>query len=591
MFRSLNGGALWTNIFQYKSNKNIYTGWRGETPAPDDWQEWWWGPEPLGFNVCPSDPQRVAVTDLGFIHITTNGGAVWSQAYVHPADENNANALTPAGKAYHTAGLENTAVWSMEWESSNCIIGCFTDIHGTRSTDGGATWTFPTGLVLNTMYDALAHPTNHTIYAGVASVHNMYVYEPYLQDAYIDGGTGMVVYSRDCGLNWTPLPGVRYPVIDLAVDPNNLSRMYILQVNSANGGIYVSDNFQQGAGTTWRKLTNPPRTQGHPYRIHVLKDGTLVCAFSGRINGGDFTDSSGVFVSTDGGTTWADRTAPGMRYYTMDLTIDPHDAAQNTWYAGVYSEDWNSLSTGGLYRTQPRRDVEPDHRRPGVRQLVHRPSLELKRDVCCDGIPGPVDDHQRARGLACLHRRAELPLQASDPHLLQPLQRERDVDYQLRRRADAGSPGRAAADDVRASVRRRHADPARRRSGIRPETRAPGVVRPGPLAGYRHEHGGGQLRGVHRPGRGFQRPPLLRHRRGAVEEIGLAIRRASCHRSSPEDRSWMPRREPTSPPARRSTLTNACTCAAACGQWSGGYMRQPAPPRRGDACRLEAAGG
>jgi len=352
--RSVNGGAMWTNIFQYKNNKNICTGWRGDTPAADAWQKWWWGPEPLGFNVCPSDPQRVAVTDLGFVHITTNGGAVWSQAYVYPADENNASALTPAGKAYHSAGLENTACWSMEWAESNCIIGCYTDIHGTRSTDGGATWTFPTGLVHNTMYDALAHPTNRVIYAAVSSVHNMYVYEPYLQDAYIDGGTGTVVYSRDCGLNWIGLPGVRYPVVDMALDPNNPNRMYIAQVNSSAGGIFVSDNFQQGAGTTWRKLTNPPRTQGHPYRIHVLNDGTLVCAYSGRISGGDLTDSAGVFVSTDGGATWTDRTGADMRYYTMDLTIDPHDAAQNTWYAGVYEEGWSSLGVGGLYRTTNR---------------------------------------------------------------------------------------------------------------------------------------------------------------------------------------------------------------------------------------------
>jgi hypothetical protein len=55
--------------------------------------------------------------------------------------------------------------------------------------------------------------------------------------------------------------------------------------------------------TTWQHLAAPPRTQGHPFNIHPLKDGSLVCTYSGRRAGNphEFTASSGVFFSSQGG--------------------------------------------------------------------------------------------------------------------------------------------------------------------------------------------------------------------------------------------------------------------------------------------------
>jgi hypothetical protein len=45
----------------------------------------------------------------------------------------------------------------------------------------------------------------------------------------------------------------------------------------------------------------------------------------------------------------------GMRYWTKDIVIDPADAAQNTWYVGVFS-GWGGPANGlgGLYRTTDR---------------------------------------------------------------------------------------------------------------------------------------------------------------------------------------------------------------------------------------------
>jgi len=43
-----------------------------------------------------------------------------------------------------------------------------------------------------------------------------------------------------------------------------------------------------------------------------------------------------------------------MQYYTKDLTIDPADPSQNTWYAGVWGEWGSSANLGGLYLTTNR---------------------------------------------------------------------------------------------------------------------------------------------------------------------------------------------------------------------------------------------
>jgi hypothetical protein len=87
----------------------------------------------------------------------------------------------------------------------------------------------------------------------------------------------------------------------------------------------------------------------------------LVATFSARTlaDGITLTESSGVFFSADNGNTWQDRTAPGMKFYTKDLIVDPHDANANTWYATVWGRHttWpapNNQGNGGLYKTTDR---------------------------------------------------------------------------------------------------------------------------------------------------------------------------------------------------------------------------------------------
>ena len=353
VYKTTDGGNTWTNLFNLLNNKNIKTGWSGYKGDRD----WSFGEYTLGFDVCRSNSNYLVVTDLGFAHVSSDGGNTWDQAYTAKSDENPVNAPTPTGKSYHSVGLEQTSCWYLAWSDKDNIFAGYTDIKGCRSTSAGDSWSFDyTGHSDNTMYFALKHPTNGNLYAATSTVHDMYE-SMYLTDSRIDAGKGKVLYSADKGKDWQILHDFAHPVIWLAIDPNNSNKMYASVIHSTLGGIYVSNDIDKGNASTWTKLANPPRTQGHPYNIHVLNDGSLLCTYSARMSNDrkTFYPSSGVFYSQDGGATWIDRSDANLQYWTKDIVIDSNDPSQNTWYAAVFS-GWGGPANnkGGLYKTTNR---------------------------------------------------------------------------------------------------------------------------------------------------------------------------------------------------------------------------------------------
>lgn len=351
--KSTNGGATWQSTLLTAGNANVATGWQG---AGGD-RDWTYGELCFGFDVHPTDANRMAFTDYGYVHLSTNGGTSWRQGYVDPATQNPAGANTPKGRSYRGVGLENTTCWSLAWASTNNMWASFSDIRGVRSGNGGDTWNFYyTGHSANSSYRVVVHPVTGVMYMATSSVHDMYQ-STRLTDSTIDGGTGNVLFSTNGGAAWQTMGSLGKPVVWVSLDPTNANRIYAAMTNSSTGGIYVCNNIAAGTGATWTKLASPPRTQGHAFNIVVLNDGSLVCTYSGRRAGSpqNFTDSSGVYHSTDGGLTWADRSHANMHWWTKDVVIDPTDAGQNRWYVGVFS-GWGGAANdrGGLYRTTNR---------------------------------------------------------------------------------------------------------------------------------------------------------------------------------------------------------------------------------------------
>lgn len=349
VMKSTDGGSTWNHVFLSTNNQNIYTGWSGYQGD----RAWSYGECPFGFTVAANDANKVIFTDFGFAHSTADGGTNWQQLYVDASTQNAKNAATPKGKAYKGVGLENTTNWNMLWTDSTHLLASFSDINGVVSDDKGKSWKIIPNLAQNSVYHIIKH-SNGTLYAATSNIHDMYQ-STRLTDAILDAGKGSVYFSTNSGTSFSLLHDFAHPVIWLALDPNNGKRMYASVIHSTLGGIYVSDDIDKGAASTWKKVTNPPRTQGHAFVIQVLKNGHLVASYSGRRTGSpqQFSASSGVFYSTDGGTTWQDRSHNNMKYWTKDVVIDPHDTSGSTWYAAVFS-GWGSAvpaGTGGLYRT------------------------------------------------------------------------------------------------------------------------------------------------------------------------------------------------------------------------------------------------
>ena len=339
--------SSWSPVFKTANNQNINTGWCGDKGD----LEWWWAESFFGMQTNPANSKQVIVADWGFVHMTENGGTTWKQIYTGSSGEHNAGISTPKNAWYTSSGLENTTNWTLCWKDSTNIFAGFTDFTGLVSDNSGNRWKKIPDITENSIYKIIKS-NNGTLYAATSTIHDMYQ-STYLTDARIDGGKGKLYFSDDGGISFDSLTdlGVSKPIIDVAIDPTNSNRMYAAVVNSTVGGIYKTDNLNLGTAATWTKVTNPPRTEGHPFNIKVLSNGDLVVSYSGRRTS-QFTLSSGVFYSTDQGTTWADRSDTEMLYWTKDIEIDPHDSTQSTWYACVFSA-WGGTgnNSGGLYKT------------------------------------------------------------------------------------------------------------------------------------------------------------------------------------------------------------------------------------------------
>ena len=358
VIKTTDAGSSWSKVFLTTNNQNIRTGWSGQGGD----RGWGFGETCFGISVAPNNSSKVLFGDYGFVHKTSDGGANWQQAYVNTADEHPAGASTPPKQSYHSIGLENTTAWQVYWQDANNMFAGFSDINGIRSTDAGASWSFNyTGNSINSMYRIAKHATGSTMFAATSGIHDMYQ-STRLQDNPLDNADagGRIIYSTNNGAAWQLLHQFGHPVFWLATDPNNQNRMYASVIHygggTGQGGIWMTSDLSNLGSSTWTKLANPPRTEGHPASIVVLNDGKMVCTFSGRRNsGGNFTASSGVFIYDPVANTWADVSHTDMQYWTKDIVIDPSDPAQNTWYVAVFS-GWGGAPNGkgGLFRTTNR---------------------------------------------------------------------------------------------------------------------------------------------------------------------------------------------------------------------------------------------
>jgi photosystem II stability/assembly factor-like uncharacterized protein len=154
-----------------------------------------------------------------------------------------------------------------------------------RSSDGGSTWSEVPALDGISVFDIEFAPD------GTAFL----------------GSQDSVRESTDGGLSWVTLNlgiGVNDQVFDVALDPSDSSIIWA-GIADASGAQPVNVIRSTDGGGTWTNRT-PPLTapiSGRGIAVDPSDSNTVIAAFGGDFGGGQ------VWVTTDGGDSWTDRSA------------------------------------------------------------------------------------------------------------------------------------------------------------------------------------------------------------------------------------------------------------------------------------------
>ena len=377
VYKSTNGGLSWKNTFiksdivnpldstNAVNNNFISPAWFGYTNTDNNTNWWTTAAYTTGFSVDPANSSRMLIMNNSACHLSTDGGSTWKQLYSDPASTNPSGQTIQANDSYLGNGFEDTGSWWLEWISAQQVWGGYNDILAIRSTDGGAQWSYnysglkrptnPSGGTNKDVGQFLMHPGNGKIYAAAGTTPGqggLYI------DPYTDPRIGSVMFSGDSGATWNTLKNFQHCVWWICIDPANTNRMYAAVANTNGAGypgaIYICDDISQGASSVWDTLAIPPGTAGRPNFIQVLTDGTFLAGYGARDAGGQtFSTTSGVFYSTNNGTSWLPRSVTGMNYSLRSITVDPNYASDSVWWACVHAVN-NGSAQAGLWKTTDR---------------------------------------------------------------------------------------------------------------------------------------------------------------------------------------------------------------------------------------------
>ncbi len=235
-----------------------------------------------------------------------------------------------------------------------------------KTTDAGATFTSVWPSSLPQAMGAIAVDRNGTVWAGTGETN--------------PGGGSITFYgdgiykSSDGGASWTHLTGLTDPwtIARIVVNPNNPSQVWVavsgnLFIAGGTRGVYVTND----GGTTWsQSLATPNGTTGaSDLAMSQQNPSVLYAAMWDHVRVPDHRTytgvGSGVWKTTNGGTTWTELTSPATAPPTglpldnpgngrIGLAVAPSDDKYvYVNYAndpnGVFEGWFTSTNGGGLF--------------------------------------------------------------------------------------------------------------------------------------------------------------------------------------------------------------------------------------------------
>jgi hypothetical protein len=308
------------------------------------------GPANVGGRVTDLvvDPVRTdtvyAGAATGGVWRSTDAGRTFTRAWPATITPSiGALAITPNGTLYAGTGEGNPGGGSVTFPGNGVY----------RSTDGGTTWT-QSGLAGSDRIGRLAiDPTNpNRIFAAAAG------------SLFVPGGVRGLYRTTDAGATWQlVLPGGNGTTgaIDVAIDPGNPNRVYAAMWDHkrapqgrAYGGVGSGLFRSTDGGTTWTRVGGGlPAASTNLGRMGVAiarSNPNRLYAIAADTTG----NSLGFWTSTNAGTTWT-RTAASSTLSSSQSTygwwfgriwIDPA-ASRHVWVAGVAMVE--STNAGGAW--------------------------------------------------------------------------------------------------------------------------------------------------------------------------------------------------------------------------------------------------
>ncbi|HIN61123.1 MAG TPA: hypothetical protein EYM89_00005, partial [Candidatus Marinimicrobia bacterium] len=206
-----------------------------------------------------------------------------------------------------------------------------------RSTDAGNSWSLTTKVEdLQSVTTVAQDPRTgerSTWYYGSgeydgASAGVFWGNNPYRGDG--------IFKSTDGGLNWALLASTS--TTSYHIWNNDFNHIHRLKVSPKNGYLYVATarkgklKLSKDGGSTWSDLLKASDDDPAYVDVDITSDGTVYAAVSGNWSWGNSTNKSGVFRSTDDGTTWTDITPANFPGNYERVLMDISESNENVVY-------------------------------------------------------------------------------------------------------------------------------------------------------------------------------------------------------------------------------------------------------------------